>query len=96
MTTVTDAPAGLPPAQLRPSSIRAADVYGSFQTGVPTTVVAGTSGGARIAAATEQLDSEAPITVNGIGPEFLTRPAGILVILVVGLAALSFMEGGAG
>lgn len=91
--TVEDPPAGLPPAQTRPSSLTRADVYGSFQTGVPTSVVAGTSGGARIAAATDAVDATAPITINGLGPDFLHRPAGILLLIVAGLAAFSLMEG---
>lgn len=92
--TTGDVPAGMPPAtQGRQSSIGTADVYGSFATAVPTTIVAGTAGGARVSAASDALDREAPIKINGIGPDFLTRPAGILVVGLGALALLSYFDG---
>jgi len=92
MATVQDVPAGLPPTQTRPSSVRSSDVYGSFSTGVPTTIVTGTSGGGRIAAATTEVDAEAPVTIRGLDASFLTRPAGVLVVAIGILAVLSLLD----
>ena len=91
--TTGDVPAGLPPAaQGKASSNKSADVYGSYQTGVPTTVVGGSAGIARVEAASSALDAEAPIKVRGISPELLQRPAGWLVVLVAIAAALSWFD----
>ncbi len=93
MATVQDVPAGLPPAQVRQSSVRSADVYGSYATGAPTTISEGTAGGGRVRAATEGIDAEAPLTVRGrLDASFLSRPAGLLLLAVAALAALSYLD----
>ncbi|MCC7134050.1 MAG: hypothetical protein IT352_15440 [Gemmatimonadales bacterium] len=92
MTTVENVPAGLPPAQIRPSSIRSSDVYGAYAAGVPTTISEGTAGGGRVKAATEGLDAESPITVRGLDASFLARPAGVLLVAVAALAVLSYLD----
>lgn len=91
--TTGDVPAGLPPAsQGKQSSIRSADMYGSYQTGVPTTIVAGSAGAARVEGMGAQLDAEAPVQVRGLSPELLQRPAGVLLVLVAIVAALSWFD----
>lgn len=92
MATVANVPAGLPPAQLRPSSVRSADVYGSYTVGAPTTISEGTAGGGRVAAATEGLEAETPLTVRGLDAAFLSRPAGVLLVAVAALAVLSYLD----
>lgn len=92
MATTVPLPAGMPVRQARPASINTADVYGSTATGVPTTVMAGTAGGGRVQAATDDVDGAAPITINGIGPDFLARPAGVLLVLVGLLVALALTD----
>lgn len=88
-----DVPAGLPPGQqARQSSLRQADVYGSFPSGVPTTIVAGTSGGARVESAQDADDREAPIKFQGLSPAFLQRPAGALLVIVGALLVFSWLD----
>jgi hypothetical protein len=88
-----DVPAGLPPAsQGKQSSIKSADVYGSYQTGVPTTIVGGSAGVARVEGAAAQLDAETPVKVQGLSPELLRRPAGVLLVLVAIAAVLSWLD----
>lgn len=91
--TTTDVPAGLPPAaQGKQSSLRSADVYGSYQTGVPTTITGGSAGIARVEAASTIADSETPIKVQGLSPAILNRPAGVLAVIVVIALALSWLD----
>lgn len=88
-----DVPAGMPPGnQVRQSSLRQADVYGSFPSGVPTTIVAGSSGGARVEAAQDAADRELPIKIQGLSPDFLMRPAGALLVLVGAAFVLSWFD----
>lgn len=92
MATVENVPVGLPPTQVRPASVKSSDVYGSYATGAPTTISEGTAGGGRVQAATEGIERETPLTVKGIDASFLARPAGVLVLAVAALAALSYMD----
>jgi hypothetical protein len=92
MATVENVPAGLPPAQLRQSSVASADVYGSYGTGAPTTIAEGTAGGGRVRAATEGIDAETPLKVKGLDASFLARPAGVLLVAVAALAILSYVD----
>ena len=89
--TTTDLPAGMPAVQGRPGSIGIGEVYGSQATAVPTTIMAGSVGGGRVQAATVQLDAEAPVTVQGLPTTFLERPAGVLLVMVAGLAIASYL-----
>lgn len=89
----TDVPAGLPPtSQARASSIKAGDIYGAYATAVPTTIQAGTAGGARVSAASDQLEAETPLTFRGFGPDFFRRPAGVLLLAVGALAVFSYLD----
>jgi hypothetical protein len=80
-------PAGvtvLPPIARRPGSAAFADVYGGLTLGGMTTAQAGGDGAAREAAAAAA--GEAPVSV-AIGPDFLKRPAGVVVVLLGALIA---------
>lgn len=83
------APVTVPVAPRRPGSASFSDAYGALSFGT-TTRAAGGEGAAREAAAARA--GGAPITVNGIGPDFLARPAGALVVLIVLLAAWSYFD----
>lgn len=72
----------------RPSSVGAADIYGSYPTGVPTTVTDGTTGGARVEDAIAEVQGAAPGA-----PGFLQSPVAILLVFLAGLAVLSYVEG---
>ena len=81
-------PPTLPPAiYRRPSSVGAADIYGSYPTGVPTTTTQGTVGGANVDAAVSEVQGTAPTD-----PGFLQSPAAVLIVLVVALGVLSLVE----
>lgn len=71
----------------RPSSLGAGDVYGSYPTGVPTTAMDGTVGGARVETAITDVQGAAP----GSG-SFLTSPVALLIVFVVALGVLSYVE----
>jgi hypothetical protein len=88
-TGVVPPPVVLPAPSRRPGSANFADVYGAPAFG-PTTAAVGGEGARREAGAA--LAGGAPITINGIGPDFLARPAGALVVLVGVLVALSFLD----
>lgn len=78
----------LPPATFRrPSSVGAADIYGSYPTGVPTTTTQGTVGGANVDAAVAEVQGVPPSA-----PGFLQSPVAVLVVLVVALGVLSLVE----
>lgn len=93
MATGTGAAPGaaltLPAPSRRPGSSNFADVYGSLSFGTRT-AAAGGEGATREAAAAAT--GAGPITVRGIGPDFLARPAGALVALVALLAAWSYLD----
>lgn len=92
MSVVTD-PTPTPAPSSRPPSLSTADVYGSYATGIPSTGVMGTVGQGNADAAANALDAETPLRVSaGVPSAFLSRPAGVLVILLVALALLS-MDG---
>lgn len=90
--SVVTTPTPTPPPSSRPPSLSTADLYGSYQTGIPSTTVMGTVGQSNAEAADNALDAETPLSV-GLPTTFLVRPAGVLVILLVALALLSF-DGG--
>lgn len=81
-------PPTLPPATYRrPSSVGAADIYGSYPTGVPTTTTQGTVGGANVDAAIAEVQGAAPAESG-----FLASPVAVLLVLVAALAVISFAE----
>jgi hypothetical protein len=75
----------IPAPTSRPGSASFADVYGGLDFGTPT-VAAGSNG----RAATAPL--AAPISLQGIGPDFLRQPAGVLVVLTVIIAVWSYLD----
>ncbi len=82
-------PPTLPPATFRrPSSVGAADIYGSYPTGVPTTTTQGTVGGANVDAAVSEVQG----TAGPTDPGFLQSPVAVLLVLVAALAVISFAE----
>lgn len=87
-----DLPAGLPPMQRRPSSASYADVYGSTAANALTTPSAGSVGGQRVGAANADDNAPPPISINGFSPDFLRKPAGVLLLIVIALAILSWLD----
>lgn len=81
----------VPYPSARPGSASFADAYGSSFG--PRTATAGSEGAAKAAGANS---AGSPITIHGIGPDFLKQPAGGLIILVLALVALRFVDRGAG
>lgn len=92
MSTGSPAPPVVVPAPpRRPGSASFSDAYGALGfPGATRTAAAGGEGATREAAAARA--GGAPITINGIGPDFLARPAGALVALLVLLAAWSYFD----
>jgi hypothetical protein len=77
----------------RQSSASGADIYGPDVWGGITTASVGSGGTARLQALAADQSQGAPVTVHGIGPEFLQRPAGALLALIALLAIISFVDG---
>jgi hypothetical protein len=88
-TGIVPPPVSIPAPARRPGSATWADAYGSLNFG-PSTAAQGGEGAARAADAAR--NTGAPITVRGIGPDFLARPAGVLVVLLVALAIWSYTD----
>jgi hypothetical protein len=82
-------PVTLPTTSKRPGSAKFSDIYGPLGFGAGT-ASAGGEGAARAGDAARA--GGAPITINGIGPDFLARPAGVLVVLLVLLAVWSYVD----
>jgi hypothetical protein len=72
----------------RPGSANFADVYGGLDFGIPTTA----AGGQGAAAANIAATAGAPISLAGVGPDFLRQPAGILVVLIAIIAVWSYLD----
>lgn len=89
MTGVVPPAVSIPAPSRRPGSAKWSDIYGGLNFGA-TTAATGGEGAARAADAAR--NSGAPITVRGIGPDFLARPAGVLVVLVIALAIWSYTD----
>jgi hypothetical protein len=84
-------PVTIPAAPRRPGSASWSDAYGALGfPGSQRTASAGGEGAAREAAAAHA--GGAPLTINGIGPDFLARPAGALIVLIGALAAWSYFD----
>ena len=79
-----------PAPSVRPGSATWADLYGQVDFG-PNTVTAGSGGTRRIAAADAAADAGNPLH-QGLTPDFLRQPAGILLVAVGVLLVLSLID----
>lgn len=75
----------IPAPTRRPGSATFADVYGGLDFG-GTTVTAGDNSRAATA------PQAAPISLQGVGPDFLRQPAGVLVVLIAIVAIWSYLD----
>lgn len=92
MATTRGAAIVAPRPTSRPGTVAFADAYGSLNFG-PTTAQQGATGPVKAAAADAAAAAITPVSLNPRGAfALLGQPAGVLVLLVVGLAVWSYVD----
>jgi hypothetical protein len=80
----------IPAPTRRPGSAQFGDVYGGLDFGTTTVAAGGQAATAHAASSS----APGPVSINGISPDFLRQPAGVLVVLIAIIAIWSYLDRG--